>query len=313
MNTTVSASSLPLLKKIGTPGSRLNLDEPIFHYTSAAGACSILHSKKLWASNAKYLNDSSELQLAYNMAFKAADERLKNIVEIGSNNKQSVRDATRELLCQIKESMKNGIDHPSLDVYVTCFSLKDDVLSQRRGYSDGGGFSIGINPKLLKSSVSKAAASMGSTKSLIDIRRVSYSHEAWINDVVAAIDSLIENARKRVAQENGIDVARLTERLCSAFSKEIARAAPYIKDNGFKEEQEIRLAVYTNASSTLGARQFRTAGSAIIPHLSLCIGDSLESVRVGPRQDHELQIRAIKLMNLKPVVNLFHSTIPFRT
>ena len=53
----------------------LNPPEWLFHYTTLSGTTGILQSKSLWLTKIQYLNDTSELTLAFSLFKEVVQER----------------------------------------------------------------------------------------------------------------------------------------------------------------------------------------------------------------------------------------------
>src|SRR5579872_521596 len=107
----------------------------LYHYTDAAGLLGILESQRLWATNAAYLNDPTELLHA-------------RAVYKGWLEARTEQGIARELLDNVKviDLMLEHIFH----VFVACFCRNGDLLSQWRGYGSGGrGFAIGLDRRMI--------------------------------------------------------------------------------------------------------------------------------------------------------------------
>jgi len=315
MNSTISSSTARLLHEIEQPGANATPDKPIFHYTSSSGVIPILQGRTIWASNARFLNDSSELILAYKIVAEIANEKKEswNIRRQGSGaNFQSLADTTEGKLLHLIVHEMNSIEiNKNLDAYIACFCNADDMLSQWRGYAGSGGYSLGLCPRVLLESARATASTIGSTKTRVILQQVVYEHDEWRAIVNRLIDEMLESVLNHASKVNYAYVDQLLERYISALSKSVARAAPFLKDRGFKEENEIRLSLYTNSS--VGSYGFRSTDMGIVPYVSVPLGDALISVRVGPSRNYELQMRSLHLMSLGADVKIEHSAVPFRT
>jgi hypothetical protein len=100
--------------------------ERLFHYTTARGLKGILESRKLWASDARCLNDSTEVDLGVQLGSEIAKEtRLFSDLAIGD-----IFEATFQ----------------SCAAFIISFSELRDDLSQWRGYgADGRGYCLGFD------------------------------------------------------------------------------------------------------------------------------------------------------------------------
>jgi Protein of unknown function (DUF2971) len=133
---------------------RIHNDPPavLYHYTTAAGLMGIIASQRLWATNARFLNDPSEIRYALKMISDTVAEREKAYLEARSAEPTlAVPDLAGIILGvgapKIEIWAKDLLEvfHHQREVYVTSFCEDGDLLSQWRGYaSAGGGYAIGI-------------------------------------------------------------------------------------------------------------------------------------------------------------------------
>ena len=108
------------------------IPEKLWHYTSITGFQGIVESKRIWATDARFLNDREELihidQFA-DEVIEAATERDKELVSLALR------------LARIR----------GLRVFVACFTELEDNLSQWRGYShDSIGVSLAFDFRLVR-------------------------------------------------------------------------------------------------------------------------------------------------------------------
>ena len=111
----------------------------LYHYTTADGFLGIVETRSLWASNAAFLNDSTELVYIVSVL----DEIVQELDESG--DEVSIR------MSAFASLLRRGLtDLRAYDVYVACFCEAGDLLSQWRGYPrDGGGYSLGFDSVVL--------------------------------------------------------------------------------------------------------------------------------------------------------------------
>jgi hypothetical protein len=112
----------------------------LYHYTDAAGFHGICRSGSLWASDAAFLNDSSELEYTSSV--------LEHVV---SELKAEYSDdpAPQAVLHAMTDLITDDL-RPDFDVCVSCFCPDGDLLSQWRGYpANGGGYAIGFRTSAL--------------------------------------------------------------------------------------------------------------------------------------------------------------------
>src|SRR3954471_6369229 len=102
--------------------------EKLYHYTSQEGLLGIVRDRAIWASKITFLNDTTELRLALELAQQAV---------LAASTDRNIRNA----LLQDLDLMKSG----SINIFVCSFSTHADQLSQWRGYTQlGYGYSIGF-------------------------------------------------------------------------------------------------------------------------------------------------------------------------
>jgi hypothetical protein len=117
----------------------LHRDPPtlLYHYTNAAGLFGMLKSKKMWATNSRFLNDPTEMEYAIQLVWAVAQTELAGRGSQIKRLKQAIFDRLQRYQ---RESR----------VHVACLCAEGDLLSQWRGYGAvGGGYSLGIVAKYL--------------------------------------------------------------------------------------------------------------------------------------------------------------------
>ncbi|NOH02762.1 MAG: hypothetical protein HND47_12760 [Chloroflexi bacterium] len=105
----------------------------LFHYTSGTGVKGIIETGKIWTTKIHYLNDKSELELAFEYIRDEINHQINN----GITNPP-----VENLRC-----MLGALDSISkFNVSVASFTTQGDQLSQWRGYSEiGNGYSLGFD------------------------------------------------------------------------------------------------------------------------------------------------------------------------
>jgi hypothetical protein len=109
----------------------------LYHYTSGPGLIGILESRSIWATNIRFLNDSTEYRFALSLVGRLIQER-PNGIPSGFD---------RALNTVLEERLK--IDEQA-EVYVSSFTENADQLSQWRAYCPPtGGYAVGFCSKSL--------------------------------------------------------------------------------------------------------------------------------------------------------------------
>src|SRR5258708_2424958 len=107
------------------------LPEGLYHYTNATALMNIFRTKQLWATNAVYTNDRTEV--AHSLV------QLMRIV--GEDLKDRRTDPAADTMLMVVEEF-----YTIVEAFLVCFCTSDDLLSQWRGYGQQGGYAIGFVP-----------------------------------------------------------------------------------------------------------------------------------------------------------------------
>lgn len=293
----------------------------LYHYTSAAGLIGILESGKIWTTKIQYLNDNSELQLAYehirkmlrlqqreHVKTRTEQENKKILPDKVPTNKTQPQQRTL-LYTRTEEEIDKMLvaldDSATTNVSVASFSEVGDQLSQWRGYCEiGKGYSIGFSgPKLRQVLKEKGYA----------LARCVYDTRTHIQMVMELINDYplrtkIEKAGMPLPTSTfGID-----------FSIECLFLAPLIKSESFQEEKEWRLITpplnYPDA-------KYRPGNHSLIPYwdVDIDIANTLKSIIIGPTPEPGLSASAVRGLLIQKGFSVYDeridispSKIPFR-
>jgi hypothetical protein len=206
----------------------------LYHYSTAEGARGILDSETIWASDVRFLNDSSE----WKYALALAREVLTNLPAIPHPDWQ---DLTEEL------------DQLSrMTSYVACFSRADDQLSQWRAYS-GQGYALGFDFTYLASLSEHLPLTVILAPVLYDLDRQREAMRRLLTEVLPANP-----------EDTEADGLRYRHLLLGALSI----AAAFFKNPAFAHEDEWRLAVRPpdDPQKDPMPLQFRTLRGAVVPY-----------------------------------------------
>jgi hypothetical protein len=109
--------------------------EHLYHYTDVAGLHGILRSNELWATNAVFVNDSTELLHSLLLLKRIIESPTPDDVDAGIPNADA--DAIMmHVLANLAEFF---------DVFIVCFCTSRDLLSQWRCYGTDGAYSLGFD------------------------------------------------------------------------------------------------------------------------------------------------------------------------
>jgi hypothetical protein len=233
---------------------------PLFHYTDAQAVYSILLNRKLWVTDLRFLNDSQELHEGITWVSKALVRPITGLF-IRDKYKDKAIEYLRDAF---SDTVSYGIDEEP--IFVFSFGCVENLLSQWRAY---GNYAIEFDEKLLLECVpalrpciydqknKDSRAQNAVTKALMDISQDMENNDGCIG--IKSIDSL----------------------------SELIELAATFKNEGFSEEQEVRIVTQANESDK--SIQYRPNGNRLIPYLEVDISlDCIKSIHVGPMSEQDL-------------------------
>lgn len=240
---------------------QLSISPPshVYHYTNSTGLIGILESKKIWATNIRFLNDINEVIEATKTAKEILIE--KSAASGGERKKR------------LFNSMLENIDEVASHIYVCSFSADGNSLSQWRAYCPptGGGYALGIPGPQLREVAKKSG--------WIFVKCI-YENEKKVQVIREIIDSFVEDFEKNHKSES----SELTERVALNFKLHLLGISGVIKNKAFENEKEWRLIspILSNEDGVC----FRQGKSGIIPYSTF---ELLE-------QDNQINKNQIKLV-----------------
>lgn len=272
----------------------------LYHYTSLGVAQSIIENGCLWATDIRYMSDSSELANTATL--------LVNVVA----NLLHSEGGDAEILGQFGQWVKDRFNNGH-SMFVACFSERGNLLSQWRGYCpDGKGVSLGFAPQNL---VAAAAAED------FDLVKCVYDREVQVRlaqDVVRAV----EQKAKEIGKALPADAAN-EQCYFPAFERlevDLLRLAAALKYGAFFEEQEWRLVSKVITRTDLPTINYREGQSMLIPYMEFALprlpSGKLELARnyLGPTPQPNHSMRSFSNFLSARVVQseLWLSEIPYR-
>lgn len=261
-------TSYPKLEKhlSATPPHKL------YHYTSTEAFRCIIEYKKLWATDAFYMNDQKEILHAIELFLKACRA-------IAAQLKGRELDFLQSLM---REMSFQGNDQPH--IFTVSFSGNRDQLSQWRAYTRNGGYAISMN--------STALSHIANTQGY-RLARCVYREE----EKKEIVEEFL-NAKMRESAKEQPDVLAMTS------ANDFLLIAAMMKHEGFSEENEWRLISNDSRMVTKNIR-YRSASKYLIPYLEIQIDTKaipqknhhrdyigVDEVLVGPAPEPELSWRS---------------------
>jgi len=311
----------------------------IFHYTDATGLIGILENETLFATDYRYLNDSSEGQVIKELLLPIFEAEIASITPklIGKKwlKKEFYQDhgiGGHKLQAEsIYKALTRATDNVS-PFFVSSFCRHDEnsaayehgLLSQWRAYSQGSGFALEFDEAkiadLIKIEQNKYCYA-GLKWDYVTYEAYSEAFDRQQFDGVAS-----EMVRSQFETVN-IDVSEVTgKKDLDKAVLEYAKLAPFFKHAGFKEESEYRIVGVCVRRSKVPkgepreAKQikFRQRNNFIVPYIELFDHGPqfpLKSIIVGPSHSQQRQAEAVKMLAETEgfSIDIRLSDIPLRT
>lgn len=290
----------------------------LYHYTSSEGLIGILTTRRIWATDIKYLNDSAEHDYAL------------ELVKSWINQKYMTDDYDSPISWLLGRELY-GLSTPL--VYVTSFSEIGDLLSQWRDYCPPtGGFALGFDEQQLKEYCKSHDLDLG--ECIYDLA----DHEELLQKVVDKSYSAFREhkidreAYKKLSSKKQVDVEleRLitlfdkkgtlneeTMKIVSGFLNELLEIAPRIKHPSFSEECEWRLIAKDHLSYGRNTA-YRSSQSLVIPYVEIGPLEpvTFSQIVVGPCPQMELSVRSVERFAqhvLGRKIEVVRSNTPYRS
>lgn len=270
------------------------LPDRLYHYTSSAGLMGILKTSKIWATKIHFLNDKSEL----NLAFKYIRAEVKRQLKKGRASR-----SPEEL-----EKMLAILDNiEKINVSVASFTEEGDQLSQWRGYCKvGDGYSLGFDGEKLRQKLNEQLSYR-----LAPCAYKECEHNALVEEIVK---SCRVEGEKYYPETSRWSLSQMY------FAKAVLLVAPMIKAKGFIEEKEWRL---ITAPLSFDTAQFRQGKFSLIPYweIDIDLQNTLREIIISPTPEQELSEEAVRGLITKyfpsynnPLrkIKIIHSQVPFR-
>jgi len=240
----------------------------LYHYTTLAGLKGMVERKKIWATDAHFLGDSSELRdLGRAIMFQIGVQ-----IEDGPSS--------RVILSQLRDWLKNRLETGPF-LFVASLTENGNLLSQWRGYSPfGKGVSLGFSSRALAASVSCDS---------FRIAKCIYDHESKKSIAARVLEAFVINAEEH--GEAPPSKAHPTQSFHPAFlelEEYLFTVAALLKDSSFGEEKEWRVISKVHSNFVEIPILYREGAHSLIPYMevSLPANESnkllLENVFVGP-------------------------------
>lgn len=264
------------------------------HYTSPAGLFGILKEKCFYLTNAKFLNDPSEVEYAEKILLKAVAKNSEHI---------HYKDITHKII--EKHVYKQKKEH-----YTLSLTPDSDSLSMWQYYGSNG-YSIRINiTKLISNSnIANYAKVLDRDKS-ISINKIVYYEEEQIRIVDGYLKDVFSN-------DNYLE-EEIDERIQS-FLEKYEYSKLFFKNISYQAEKEYRCLFSLEDLDAQEVNNYKLSkNGVVIPYIKISIeklNEVIEEIRIHPAMNEELSRdglqRLLKSNKMESTI-ITKSDIPFR-
>ena len=192
---------------------------------------------------------------------------------------------------ELLESLLNGIfgDDDSIskiNIYVFSLSKGQDDLNQWRGYCPKeGGFCIEFNTNKLLSLVDKNKG--------YEIKECKYCKKNGSPEIKTLVESFVSRLKDLI-----LESSKGFTKVHREFLSEIIRISPYIKNDSFHSESEVRIIHESKSEDEIN---YCEGKSIIIPHVEFSPVDvdgklPISKIWIGPTPHPELSKLSVKSM-----------------
>jgi hypothetical protein len=284
--------------------AKQNMPSMLFHYTGGDSLIKIIKSGSLWATHVSCVNDQLELRYGQSLLLQAF-RKLKETEQLSNDE---------SFLIEILEQRLSEDRTNTSDWFITCFSAKEDDLSQWRAYGAGeGGYAIGFK-------VSQLVQNDNLDTALLAPVCYDTMMQNKIADAVArkTLNFFSFGLQTRIGQRTD-----WTEAFLNHWNEAVTYIAPLIKHPKFAEEAEWRL-VRRLRDTDIPNMIYVQKKTLLSRHLSLKLKSDLSekilpigSIRIGPsRNKHVSRVSVADLLRTYGYqtndVNILETEAPFQ-
>lgn len=293
--------------------TRPDLPKVLYHYTDTAGLLGILGQPAtfpgtdqgvfatekdatfgtLWATDARYLNDAAELTFGAEMLA----QKLENRAE--STQSGLVHDRLMSLALDVRTGRFEftiGSAPEQRRPHVTCFCTSGNLLSQWRGYGDGGGgYAIGFSNTALSEFITVSSGFL-KTNPEFAVTPVGRPEKVYYgtSDATSFLDDCADEIVEGI---EGIESGDNDYTYPDVFHGVAAHWLAQVKHDAFSEEAEWRLIV--DRFNKVEDSEFRAGQVGLVPYQKLHFPitksgeSSVVEIVVGPGRERDLRREAL--------------------
>jgi hypothetical protein len=275
----------------------------LYHYCSFDTFQKIVDSKKIRASDLRYVNDLSELKHFGSTVSVLAQQRIQS---------HGASEVLRQLIAWVSERSRHG---PS--VFAASFSKNGNLLSQWRGYCPlGSGVSIGF----ARADLSAVAASQDF--SVKDCQYTGANQDTCANQAAELFLERVLSSESNPVQIGNWHESQKYWGTFLAMEDDFLQEASTHKSGTFVEEAEVRLISKVYHNYAQAPISFRATEGTMVPYLDfeLPLDENqalkIKNVFVGPNATPSETIHALNMFLAKQRVSpiqIQYCGIPLRT
>ncbi len=285
------------------PNLSINNEERFYHYTTLDLAIKILTANEfgtkdgkieLWASQQQFSNDNEEmtngLALIRDYFESEKDELNKKILQFGidrENDNDKIKSIIDEFIERI-ESYQTRIDTDQ-DIYIICFCMNGDLLSQWKYYGRNCGIAIEFDLKAMRySGLDGKDKDLGRQRDYpVGPYRVVYCDAEKRKIIENIVNNALEESKTAPADK---------KRVLLDHWNQVFAVSPLFKHKDFHEEAECRLLfrpVFTDEYDAQDIFYYRERNGTLLPYMKIKLhpqngGTGVKSITIGPGQNQEL-------------------------
>ena len=232
------------------------LPEAVYHYTDIGGLLGIVDSGVLWATDYRYLNDSSELRYIFDQSRQVVEDYLQG--------------GQYDLIGQtfLEYALTGRPPYDDTAYYLCCFSEVDNSLSQWRAYGHQQGFSLSFPGDITSHTGALDVPRLQGQTPGITLLKVNYDSQVHTEYVSALIKELLvlctaEHIRLYSTPQDAIS------HIAPFYWAQLERASYRFKHPDFADEREWRLVSWVDLKIADSRRlhpEFFRAGASLIPY-----------------------------------------------
>ena len=205
----------------------LNRKRPsiLFHYTTPIGLLGISQSKKIWATDLRFLNDKKEFQHSLDITHSI----LEGFYKV-DNNPKKLKGLNYDFVEFLKINLRENVESKSICGLI--YRKRGPIKPVERVIVPKGGFSIGFHFNLL-SQVAKKHDSF-----LLPCVYDYKIQNKMLEELLVSYSKKYDEAIKNNNQKNSDELAHS---ISNEFIISLFALAPMLKHESFREEKEWRI------------------------------------------------------------------------